>query len=1036
MAETERITVAEVSEDPPVSDTGGDPGEAVSLPVVELLTGRGFITGKSGAGKSILEGTPVYTDSGRKPIENVERGETVLSLNKHTYEQEFCEVQATIEHTDDRLLRVTLEDGTELVGTEDHSFLTADGLEIVPVRGDELEEGMWMPTARSLPSTEEKREIDLGEYVGEANNVVIEGDTIRSGPRTEDRRLTLDFQTGKEIGLYLAEGSFDNNDTLQIANIADGVHTFLEKRGYNVYEKTCNKGFQPYARFLQSEFGSGSAGKRLPGWVFEAREPFRAGLLSGYFDGDGTVGEADVTAMTKSETLLDGLRELLRQFGVSTTVREKFTFYDGDKRRYQRLTVDSFAIDRFAEVVDLSVSTKADRLESLRENLEEGEQYNSKDMIPNFGPVLNAAAREAGWTTRENERRNDGASVHHLTRKQKAGRDTYQRLVDELDIGGRAKAFGESDIQWKRIVSIEPLDDQRRVYDLDVELNDNFLANGVFVHNSNTASVFVEKLLDNGFGLLIVDIDGEYYGLKEEYEILHAGADEECDVQITADHAEKMATLALEKNVPIILDVSSFLDESEAEAVLTEIARHLFAKAKKQKQPFLVLVEEVHEYIPENGSVGECGKMLIKIGKRGRKHGLGIVGISQRPADVKKDFITQCDWLVWHRLTWDNDTNVVRRVLDGEYAGAVEDLDDGEGFLMTDWSESVRRVQFQRKRTFDAGATPGLEDFERPELKSVSDDLVSELEEITEQRQEHEDRIAELREELDRKNSRIAELERELRDARDLQGMADQFVEAMVGHVGGAAPGRTERERMRDTTRAEGTDELDATEADTEDREQAVPAGAGTGPDTDFSADDILERLQSVDTREVPDAVADSVSTKGRPAGTGNGSQAGTANGTRRGTDSGNGSDGDAREERAPEDIVEADGDETEYGILEESSGTEIIEEPIAVRELKAEIAGWETTTRRMLSVYRERGPTTPPEAHAVAGGDGDRTAAYAHNRQLRTRGLIEHAGRGHYEYRLRELLDETFDGHADEEQIETYARRVEDNALGPGVEE
>jgi len=106
------------------------------------------------------------------------------------------------------------------------------------------------------------------------------------------------------------------------------------------------------------------------------------------------------------------------------------------------------------------------------------------------------------------------------------------------------------------------------------------------------------------------------------------------------------------------------------------------------------------------------------------------------------------------------------------------------------------------------------------------------------------------------------------------------------------------------------------------------------------------------------------------------------------------------------------------------------------VRELKAEIAGWETTTRRMLSVYRERGPTTPPEAHAVAGGDGDRTAAYAHNRQLRTRGLIEHAGRGHYEYRLRELLDETFDGHADEEQIETYARRVEDNALGPGVEE
>jgi len=43
---------------------------------------------------------------------------------------------------------------------------------------------------------------------------------------------------------------------------------------------------------------------------------------------------------------------------------------------------------------------------------------------------------------------------------------------------------------------------------------------------------------------------------------------------------------------------------------------------------------------------------------------------------------------------------------------------------MTDWDESIRRIQFHRKQTFDAGATPGLDDFERPELKSVSSDLV------------------------------------------------------------------------------------------------------------------------------------------------------------------------------------------------------------------------------------------------------------------------------------------------------------------------
>jgi hypothetical protein len=504
---------------------------------------------------------------------------------------------------------------------------------------------------------------------------------------------------------------------------------------------------------------------------------------------------------------------------------------------------------------------------------------------------------------------------------------------------------------------------------------------------SNSASVIAEKLLDNGFGLLIVDVDGEYYGLKEEYEVLHAGADEECDIQVTADHAEKLADLALEGNVPIILDVSSFLDENEAEAVLTDVARHLFAKEKKQKQPFLLLVEEVHEYIPERGSVGECGKMLIKIGKRGRKHGLGICGISQRPANVKKDFITQCDWLVWHRLTWDNDTSVVRRVLDGEYAEAVEDLDAGEGFLMTDWSESVRRVQFRRKRTFDAGATPGLDDFERPELKSISGDLVAELEEISDEKEAREDRIAELTAELDRKNSRIAELEAELQDARDLRRMADQFVDALADHVEGAAPGRTEQERMRsrhEHGRDDGDDGLSEDEAGeafavtaaNEQPEHGTTNGDTNGSGDAFSASEILE----------------AVSTAGRSDTV----EWGTTGDTSDGADTGDGDGGG---------------------------------EPLVVRELKAEVGGLETTTREMLDFYRRRGPGTPVEAHFAAGGDGDRTRAYAHNRHLRVCGLVEHVGRGHYDYQLRALLRQELDD-LDEQTLERYVTNVESVVL------
>jgi hypothetical protein len=544
--------------------------------------------------------------------------------------------------------------------------------------------------------------------------------------------------------------------------------------------------------------------------------------------------------------------------------------------------------------------------------------------------------------------------------------------------------------------------------------------------------------------MLIVDIDGEYYGLKEEYEILHVGADDECDIQVTSEHAEKIASLALEENVPIILDISSFLDQEEAEKLLTEVARQLFAKAKKQKQPFLLLVEECHEWIPEQGSVGEVGQMLIKIGKRGRKHGLGMVGISQRPADVKKDYITQCDWLVWHRLTWNNDTKVVGRIIDSEYANAVEDLDNGEAFMMTDWGETIRRVQFHRKQTFDAGATPGLDDFERPELKSVSEDLVSELETISDEKEQTESRLRELREELDKKNSRIAELETELQDARDMTRMAEQFTEALLDHVEGYNPGRTQKEKERtrqaqlrgtapqkpptpperDTSSADENDDAQAGDEQTDEVSADSTSGGGFGDAFGSFADDGPAIAGGTD-----DATANGSETADASNGTA------TAD-ARDGTETAEATDfdfapadfggTDADAEAAFADAIAAADEATEAtddSTTVDSDDTAVPESTVATNgrdggkpaaaeprflvDLQIEIDEMERKTRRMLAYYVEQGPDTPLNAHFSAGGSGDRTNAYARNRRLRLAGFIEHVGRGRYAPRLRALVED-----------------------------
>lgn len=342
---------------------------------------------------------------------------------------------------------------------------------------------------------------------------------------------------------------------------------------------------------------------------------------------------------------------------------------------------------------------------------------------------------------------------------------------------------------------------------------------------SNTAGKICEEILDEGYPLLVIDTEGEYYGLKEEYEVLHVGADDECDLQVGPEHAEKIAELALDQKVPIILDVSGYVKSKEVDQLVHDAVKALFDKEKKLKMPFPVLVEEAHEWIPQQGSRGEDGEvtdMLIRVGKRGRKRGLGLCALSQRPQSVDKDYITQCDYRIWHKLDWETELNVVKRVLGGQYTTSVSNLQPGQGYVEADFmefdheDEKAKKVNFLRKKTFDAGATPDLEDFERPELKSVSSDLVDELQEISEQKQREQDRIAQLEQQLEDKDEEIEELEDDLDRAQDMSNMAEQFTQAM------ASGGSPEVQEKVDEIREEKNERIRELESDKEELESEL----------------------------------------------------------------------------------------------------------------------------------------------------------------------------------------------------------------------
>ncbi len=188
---------------------------------------------------------------------------------------------------------------------------------------------------------------------------------------------------------------------------------------------------------------------------------------------------------------------------------------------------------------------------------------------------------------------------------------------------------------------------------------------------SNTASVILEELLELKFNLLIIDIEGEYYGLKDRYDLVHAGADDRSDITVGVSDAADIAELALVMNMPVVLDISEFADPMVARELVTAVVEELYVQEKAVRKPFLLVVEEMQEFMPQTGGGDELSHLLERVAKRGRKRGLGMLGLSQRPSSVDKNFITQCDWMVWHRVTWKTDLDIVRK---GQKAQKVCDM--------------------------------------------------------------------------------------------------------------------------------------------------------------------------------------------------------------------------------------------------------------------------------------------------------------------------------------------------------------------------
>ncbi len=111
----------------------------------------------------------------------------------------------------------------------------------------------------------------------------------------------------------------------------------------------------------------------------------------------------------------------------------------------------------------------------------------------------------------------------------------------------------------------------------------------------------------------------------------------------------------------------------------------------EKRVPFTLICDEAHLYLPVKDEADSVQKQALynfeRISKEGRKYGVSILAVSQRPADVSKTILSQCNNFIVLRLTNEKDKGVIKSLLPDSLKSTIEFLpllDVGESLVVGD----------------------------------------------------------------------------------------------------------------------------------------------------------------------------------------------------------------------------------------------------------------------------------------------------------------------------------------------------------------
>ena len=415
------------------------------------------------------------------------------------------------------IVEVRTRTGRMTKATLTHSFLKRTPMGIAPVLGSELKVGDRIPVAKRIP---------------QVSAPVLQ---FNQGSST----FALNRMFGWICGIYLADGCLVGA-TVSISKTNPAVetflHTFCDAHGYRFSTRNKVGAFGPskdnnihsadIRDFLEAHFGHGSFEKRIPDFAFHAPTEFIAGLLSGYFDGDGNVNveRQQIRLSSRNEGLMRDTNRLLGYCGLFGYLGQETSVRIPDAIQYT-LNIPKSLIGVFQANVGLQLPEKAAALAEIATYKDrEGKQRNQEvlDKIPALGELI---AETGKLLALPGQSRNYG----RWAKKESIGRETllsylpvfHEAAAAVADPVVKAKVAGNlhllesaanADVFWDEITELVYHEDPHEfVYDFTVPGNDSFMVDdNILVHNTLNSVDFHTEIVIARDGQILTPKIGEF----------------------------------------------------------------------------------------------------------------------------------------------------------------------------------------------------------------------------------------------------------------------------------------------------------------------------------------------------------------------------------------------------------------------------------------------------------------------------------------------------------------------------------------------